>query len=162
MGFGDSDKSTWNLGIDMSCANLNELFSNYEGDIMKQIGEGFKPAGMGVTFDLGVTYKPIKNLQISAAVTDLGFIRWHRHAQASLSVDTAYFGTDNIALDSIGANIGNVLDGFKDALHISSIKTPQPRQSMLTANLNVGVDANFWKNRIGVGVYSELFIFPSV
>ena len=26
---------------------------------------------------------------------------------------------------------------------------------MLTANLNVGIDANFWKNRVGVGVYSH-------
>lgn len=135
---------------------LGSLLFSEDENITKQILGLMEPSGLGAAFDLGVTYKPIKNLQITASVTDLGFIRWHRHAQASVSVDTAYFGTDNIAFDSIGANIGDALGGFTDALHISNINTTlQPRQSMLTANLNVGVDANFWKNRIGVGVYSR-------
>ena len=30
---------------------------------------------------------------------------------------------------------------------------------MLTANLNIGIDANFWKNRIGVGLYSHTRFF---
>jgi hypothetical protein len=31
-----------------------------------------KPSGMGVGLDLGVTFKPITNLTLSAAVTDFG------------------------------------------------------------------------------------------
>ena len=32
---------------------------------------------------------------------------------------------------------------------------------MITANLNVGVDANFWENRVGVGVYSRTRFYNS-
>ena len=38
---------------------------------------------------------------------------------------------------------------------------PQPQLSILTANLNVGIDANFWNNRIGVGVYSRTRFYNS-
>ena len=145
--------------------DVNELFSNYEGDIMKQIGEGFKPAGMGVTFDLGVTYKPIKNLQISAAVTDLGFIRWHRYASATVDVDATFKGidldysdygsVDHFDDDLLVDDVMNELEGYIDEVKVDSISKGFPYINMLTANLNVGIDANFWKNRVGVGVYSH-------
>lgn len=145
-----SDLSKWDQ------MDLNSLLFAENADIKQKISDILEPSGLGVALDLGVTYKPIKNLQVTASVTDLGFIRWHRHAKASLSVDTAYYGNNDIDLDSLGANIGTVLEGFKDALHVSNMdNTLQPRLSMLTANLNVGVDANFWKNRIGVGIYSR-------
>ena len=151
--------------------DVAELFSNYNGDIMKQIGEAIKPAGMGVAFDLGVTYKPIKNLQITAAVTDLGFIRWHRYAKATADVDATFEGIDldyseygsinHFDDDKLVDDVTNELEGYLDEIKVNDIEKGFPYINMLTANLNVGIDANFWKNRVGVGVYSHTRFFNS-
>ena len=144
-----------------------------EGATNKEMITNFiKPAGMGVAFDLGVTYKPIKNLQITASVTDLGFIRWHRHARASMSVDTTFTGVDfeygnygsldSFNGDSLAADATNALEGYLDAIKVNEIdNNPYPSIDMITANLNVGVDANFWDNRVGVGVYSRTRFYNS-
>ena len=138
-----------------------------EGATNKEMITNFiKPAGMGVAFDLGVTYKPIKNLQITASVTDLGFIRWHRHARATVSADTTFTGVDfeygnygsvdSFNGDSLATDATNALEGYLDAIKVNEIdNNPYPSVDMITANLNVGVDANFWENRVGVGVYSR-------
>lgn len=144
------------------------LIVDESASIEKTIANFIEPAGMGFAFDLGVTYKPIKNLQITASVTDLGFIRWHRHAMASVSIDTTFNGVDMNYSDLInteeasGNNLSNTLSGYINALHISEIdNNPFPQLNMLTANLNVGLDANFWKNRVGVGVYSRTRFYNS-
>ena len=138
-----------------------------EGQSDKEMITNFlKPAGMGVAFDLGLTYKPIKNLQITASVTDLGFIRWHRHARATASVDSTFYGVDfnysdygsvnGFDADSLLNDATRALEGYADAVKIHEINNdPYPTIDMLTANLNVGIDANFWDNRVGVGVYSR-------
>ena len=145
--------------------DVAELFSNYNGDIMHQVKEAIKPAGMGVAFDLGVTYKPINNLQITAAVTDLGFIRWHRYAKATADVDATFEGIDldyseygsinHFDDDKLVDDVTNELEGYLDEIKVHDIEKGFPYINMLTANLNVGIDANFWKNRVGVGVYSH-------
>ena len=151
--------------------DVAELFSNYNGDIMHQVKEAIKPAGMGVAFDLGVTYKPINNLQITAAVTDLGFIRWHRYAKATADVDATFEGIDldyseygsinHFDDDKLVDDVTNELEGYLDEIKVHDIEKGFPYINMLTANLNVGIDANFWQNRVGVGVYSHTRFFNS-
>ena len=151
---------------DLESFDPTVLFMDENAPIQQTVMELIKPSGLGASFDVGVTYKPIKNLQITASATDLGFIRWHRHAQASMSVDTAFYGVDlnygdyvtdgQFNSEALGEEVSNTLSGYMDALHISEIDNdPFPKVQMLTANLHVGLDANFWKNRIGIGVYSR-------
>ena len=140
--------------------DLQSLLFDENATIKDQIMEIIRPAGLGAAFDLGATYKPIKNLQITASVTDLGFIRWSRHAKAELSMNHTFKGVDlqftDLAGDTLEGAISNVLAGFTDGFEISDINNALlPGTKMLTANLNVGIDANFWKNRIGIGVYSR-------
>ena len=123
------------------------------------------PVGLGGALDLGFTYKPIKHLQISAAITDLGMIHWNHLARGSVGLDTTFTGVDmqysdyvqdgSFQTDILTDEISNSLMGYADALQIGDITTNKPFNYMLMANLNVGVDANFWENRIGVGVYSH-------
>ena len=151
--------------------DVTEIYSNITNtsstlDMVKEI---IKPAGMGVTFDLGVTYKPIKNLQISAAVTDLGFIRWHNYASTTVDVDATFKGIDleygdygsldHFDDDQLIEDVTTELEGYVDEIKVGDINTGFPYINMLTANLNVGVDANFWDNRVGVGVYSRTRFF---
>ena len=132
-------------------------------DIIKEV---LKPAGMGAALDLGFTYKPIKNLQLTASVTDLGFIHWTRNARASMSIDTTFTGVDmdfgdygsldGFDSDSLMSSLISPLGGYSNAIHIDEIDNePSPHTNMIITNLNVGIDANFWKNRIGIGVYSR-------
>jgi outer membrane protein OmpA-like peptidoglycan-associated protein len=124
------------------------------------------PMGYGGAIDLGATYKPIQNLQITAAVTDLGFIHWKKGSTAALSIDTTFNGLGDFVYedyvsgdnefqsDSLLADITNGLEQYATALHIEQVNN-KPFNQMLNATLNVGIDANFWKNRVGVGVYSR-------
>ena len=129
------------------------------------------PAGFGAALDLGVTYKPIEQLQITASVTDLGFITWKRHAQANVAVNyqtdgldfeySAYDGSlDGMNSDQLATDATDSLNQIVDGIEVSGVeKLLNPKTKMLTTNLNVGIDANFWKNRIGVGVYSRTRIY---
>ena len=142
----------------LSDMDISSLVSNNITDFVK-------PAGLGAALDLGMTYKPIENLQITASVTDLGFIRWTNLAQGALSVDTSFVGVNLqlkdylsdgvLQMDSLGSALTNEFAGYTDALQIEGFKTGKPAARMLTANLNIGVDANFWENRVGVGLYSR-------
>ena len=143
--------------------NLGDLLPDFEAPIKDLVGEFIKPVGVGAAFDLGVTYKPIKNLQITASVTDLGFMRWLRHAKANVDFTRKYFNVEDYLNDHPDAMLdttGNIFADLSEIVgdfNVSGV-TINPRSSqwgMLTANLSVGVDANFWKNRIGVGVYSR-------
>ena len=156
--------------------NLNAFDKfDFNSLLYKDFKSYLKPAGMGVAFDLGMTYKPIKNLQITASVTDLGFIRWHKYAKTQIDVDTTFTGVDfeygnygdaeRFDSDSLLSDANRVLDGYKNGVLDQPIEkgnpTPHPFIEMITANLNVGVDANFWENRVGVGVYSRTRFYNS-
>lgn len=158
---------------DFNDFDIESLLLGEGVNTQQMIKDFIKPAGMGVALDLGMTYKPVKNLQITASVTDLGFMRWHQHARAGLKIDTTFYGAelnysdyvvDGVFMtDSISSHISNTLGGYVDALHVSDIeKKPRlPHMSMLRINLNVGVDVNFWKNRIGLGIYSRTRFYNS-
>lgn len=129
------------------------------------------PSGYGGAFDFGFTYKPIKQLQLSAAVTDLGFMRWNKANYISLTADTTLagvgeykyenyvqegvFNTDSM-LNSVDRNFNNLAN---------SMELGDPKQNplthMMTAKLNIGLDANFWDNKVGVGVYSHTRFYNS-
>ena len=146
--------------------DITTLFADEHATATDIIKEFIKPAGLGAALDLGFTYKPIKNLQLTASVTDLGFIHWTRNARASMSIDTTFNGVDinfsdygsldGFDSDSLISSATSSIKGYTDAVHINEINNkPMPHTNMIVANLNVGVDANFWKNRIGIGVYSR-------
>lgn len=131
-----------------------------------------KPAGMGAALDLGATYRPIEMLEISASVTDLGFILWNSLVTGHLNLDTTYTGShwemedllqsDNLTGETIGNNWSNDLIGYADALHVSEINTdPGSKARMLNANLNIGAEAKFWDERVGVGLHSRTRFYNS-
>ena len=49
--------------------------------------DGFGVAGYGVGFDLGITYMPINRLTLSAAVQDLGFIKWQKGSTSTATTE---------------------------------------------------------------------------
>ena len=159
--------TTYHTGIAKDLIN-----GNFGNDIWKYL----VPSGYGGALDLGVTYKPIEMVQISAAVTDLGFIKWTGQGnkedlssieKGNFSIkDKAFTGAggfeygnyikdDKFQMNELISDIKNNLQLYQDEFLQYEATNAQPINQMLHANLNIGVDANFWENRVGVGVYSH-------
>lgn len=120
----------------------------------------YKPAGYGAAIDLGATYKPIKNLTVSAAITDLGFINWNRNLvtgnmEGSHMIDGLI---DYNVVDSI--NPDEILDNLKGLGNeiIETIKTDDgtPYNTMINATFAVGAEYGILNNKISFGALNRL------
>ena len=131
------------------------------------------PSGYGAAIDLGFTFKPIEQLQISAAVTDLGFIYWTKGTHYDCNMNSTFNGVGNIDYgdpqyrDAQGnfdiskvsnqatQNLQNILNGITFSTPTNNVGMAR----MISTRLNVGFDANFWDNRIGLGVVSATRLY---
>ena len=188
-----------NIGLDVAGPVNGTYLTQYmDGKNMNQIIQGFKdgtfdpkqlintadpvallkqalvPSGYGAAIDFGFAWKPIKQLQISAAITDLGFIYWHKNNSFNCVVDTTFAGagqidyndpayrdaqgnfSTDILMDTVKTRMMGLLNGV--TMH-SAGKNGFAR--MTYARLNVGIDANFWDNRIGLGIVSATRLYDS-
>ena len=77
--------------------------------------------GLGV--DLGVHFRPIPQIQLSASVVDLGYIKWKKYTN-TISQDGSYTftGVDISPLDSSSAG-SNILDSLKENLKLTGTQT---------------------------------------
>ena len=183
-----------NMNLDIAGPmDMDYLNSKLEGKTVKEVYESFKngewnrdsiinthdvlnlikPSGYGAAIDFGFTWKPIENLQISAAINDLGFIYWNRSTRYNCSLDsTAVFdgvGTidynDPAYRDEHGdfsteILMDSVMNRFLGLLeHVDLARTGSGFAKMVSARLNVGLDANFWDNRVGVGIVSATRLY---
>ena len=130
-----------------------------------------RPNGYGGAIDLGFTYKPVKQVQITAAVNDLGFIYWNRARNYMCTIDTVFTGAGDVLYsdyteggqmsDSLLSNIQNDLLNIAKGINATYSGEQSGFMRMLNASLNIGVDANFWDNRIGLGVMSRTRFYNS-
>lgn len=140
---------------------LKEIFSSITGDLGNNWQGFLKAAGYGGAIDLGATYKPIKQLQISLAVTDLGFVHW-TGAKHGITANKKYEGT-TYTFDQVknfdAQQVVDTITAFFTDLYESAVRTDgtadKGYNTMTNVKLNAGVDANFWDNRVGVGVFSR-------
>ena len=135
----DATSSQWNLKGDMNLdiaapVDMDYLSRYVDGKNMQQVIDGFndksfnrdslmnnnniasmlKPVGYGAAIDFGFTYKPIENLQISAAIVDLGFIYWTKASKYNCAVDTIFDGAGRI-------DYGD--PKYKDAVSLATSRT---------------------------------------
>ena len=141
----------------------------------KNLAKMIVPSGYGAAIDFGFTWKPIENLQISAALTDLGFIYWTKGSKYTASLDTVFDGVGLIdysdpkyhvdhdpnqpfSMDSV---LSEVKDNLIGMLNSTGVKTTGTKgfARMTSARLNVGLDANFWDNRVGLGIVSATRLY---
>ena len=139
----------------------------------KNIGKLLTPSGYGAALDFGFTWKPIEQLQVSAALTDLGFIYWNKSSRFECDVDSAkvqFQGAGEIEyshyldengnfstqmlMDTVVDNLKNMLNGMT-----MSKRGNAGFARMTSARLNVGLDANFWDNRVGIGIVSATRLY---
>lgn len=113
-----------------------------------------KPAGYGVAFDLGVTYEPIENLLLSAAVNDLGFISWSKEGAVHGSVSrTLTF--DGAQVDASGVAD---IDFNLDELEFEKVEGAGGKDvtRMLRYAVNAAAEYDLWKRRVGFGLLYQM------
>ena len=103
--------------------------------------------GFGAAIDLGVTWKPIEHLTVSAALTDLGGISWKKAHQMTSTGEWNFDGFDKDIYaggsKENGADLGDQLDDLGDdlgdlfSLYYDGSKN---KGHALSANLHLGVE----------------------
>ena len=160
--------------IDFSKLPANLSWGSLQNFDFNQLTEGkswqdfIKPAGYGLAFDLGATYKPHKQVQISLAINDLGFIYWTKGNRYKTAIDTTFTGVgefnygdyivdDKFSVDSLWSDVRSNLEEFAKGIHTEKGDGGYAR--MVNMKLNVGVDANFLNNLLGVGIISKTRLY---
>ena len=107
------------------------------------------PTGFGMAFDFGATYRLNDEWTFSAAVLDLGFIRWKNTVKASMNNSFEFNGFNEIPIKSdLGDNdlnsIDNQADRIVDDLEQMAKFTKDgeglKRTTALAATLNLGAE----------------------
>jgi len=127
-------------------------FDNFKSNPMSLLS---KSAGKGMSFDVGLTFKPVNFLTLSAAVTDLGQIKWDPAymSRAKSNATYTYTGID------LGDNSGNIGDKMtkemKKLIIFVPDNTSEAYTSKLTTKVNIGAEAGLANNHITLGVLSQ-------
>ena len=141
--------------------SVSEESIGYEmpGSVMDWV----RPSGLGAGIDLGVTYKPIEALTLSAAVTDLGFIRWQGNPNnVTYSIDYAFDGFVDESTDlSDESWQEGVMDTLANALTNSmnyELGGTNPFTTSTSPKLNVGAEYGLWDYKLSFGVLSRTML----
>ncbi len=114
------------------------------------IGLGsIKPAGYGFAVDLGATYDVLPDLQVSLALTDLGFMSWSKTSSVR-GYSTAQVEYTGITLES-GEVVSSPDFTFDELLRFRPDDS-QTKARMLHASLNAGAEYFVWDHRVGFGL----------
>ncbi len=109
----------------------------------------FSLSGGGFAIDLGATYKIFDGLEVSAAILDLGFIKWKGVNRAVSGGQYTFDGFNNIQTDkdspdyddnSIDAQLENLGDDIKDVFLLYEDETGVGKAKALAATLNIGAE----------------------
>jgi len=132
---------------------------NYENNDMADLIEwddidydSFGLSGFGMAVDLGATYQLLPDLQLSAAILDLGFINWSDNIHGRTSDKSWSFeGFRDIAVKSdtpgyeenkLGQQLDDMWDDLQDCVNFHRVSAGGSRSKMLSATINVGAEYN--------------------
>ena len=180
------EATSWNVVTDgrleASMKGL-ELVNDEGTDYINDVDmDSFGISGFGLGFDLGASYEVIKNLHVSAAVLDLGFISWGK-SSTKVATTNQEFNYQTLASDAgvstnpedyegmteeevndmledyVPENASDILDydlfRFEEETEVSG------RTTSLVSTLNIGAEYTLWDNRFGVGLLSSTqFVSP--
>ncbi len=115
----------------------------------------FNLGGYGLGLDLGAIYKIKNNLNVSLAVTDLGFINWKdATVHKNLNESFEYSGFDNIAdedsqkFEDAAEDIG---DRLEELIRYKKDGSKTSHTSSLYTTFRAGVEYGILKNKITFG-----------
>lgn len=120
----------------------------------------FNMGGFGLGLDLGATYKVMDNLNVSLAVTDLGFIKWSdASVHNNLNSSFEYTGFDNIAhedsqvFEDAAEDVG---DQLEELIRYGKDSKTTSHTSSLYTTFRAGAEYGLLKNKISVGLLGTM------
>jgi hypothetical protein len=143
-------------------SSLNGMkFSNdADGYINDFKFDGLGIAGYGGAIDLGIAYRALDNLTLSAAVNDLGFISWSKNNTNIFSAETnREYGLENYQdfLNIVNNNtvLNYELFGFKSA------KQAESRKTTLYSTVTAGAEYALMNDKVALGaLFTSRMIKP--
>lgn len=119
----------------------------------------FFTGNWGLGLDLGATFQVLPCLQLSAAITDLGFIRWRESTTTAGLIGGYEFNGINYGVaDDIDTKWEKIKDEFENAFNSNG--NNDHYTTYLRSRLNVGAEYNVWDNRFGLGLLSSTLFYP--
>ncbi|MFV5697669.1 DUF5723 family protein [Flavobacterium sp. ZT3R17] len=96
---------------------------DYSGDIVKDITKkAFFGGDLGLGFDAGLTYYPKKDIQFTASIVDVGFIKHSKDVETFTY--KGYYKYEGITPKFTNGNSsGNIYQEFKDAIPLDTLYT---------------------------------------
>jgi len=139
-------------------------FKSFNLEFPSSVNNWLKPSGLGAGIDIGVTYKPINNLTLSAAINDLGFLRWNKNVKnIGYKVNFRFKGVDSLNFNS-NSDINHYTDSLFSLLKNSvkdSITSSKGYTSTTSAKLNLGAEYGFYDNKLSIGLLSRTMFYNS-
>ncbi|MDD4199627.1 MAG: DUF5723 family protein [Paludibacter sp.] len=146
-----------------------EFVTNEEGIVDNFDYSSPNIAGLGVGFDLGASWTPIKNVTVSAGIIDLGKISWNktfnRVARSNGTVE--FSGMEGISLnDNQGEEedddtMKEMMENFKKMAQLKPVDESDNYVESLTPTINAGVEAGVLNNKISVGLLYTNKMIPN-
>lgn len=158
------DKATVATGTGAVVANLDgtarlacvpvTLYNDSEGNIAAKFDQtALKPSGYGAAVDLGVQWKPVSGLALTAGVNDFGGIKWTYNSLAKSVGSASFNGLENVDTDTdFNKELDGALEDFKDLVNLQAVDGSESEFASLafTANLGARYRLPFYR-RLSVG-----------
>lgn len=108
--------------IQVNTSGISNYTSNYTGNVSSDIIKKMLLGGnLGLGFDAGFTYYPKKNLQFTASILDVGFIKHAKDVESYTY--KGYYKYEGIAPDFTDPNASqDVFQEFKDAIPFDTLQ----------------------------------------
>lgn len=125
----------------------------YTGEEIFNKDFGYMTSGLpsaGLALDLGVEARLLNNhIRISAAIADVGFIKWNADKMACLGVSSTHNFHHATLKDMFS---GGNAEFVYERKHVGD---EEDTLRMLNYSANLGVEFSFWRNHLSLGVLSH-------
>ncbi|MDR3273661.1 MAG: DUF5723 family protein [Flavobacteriaceae bacterium] len=133
------------------------------------------PAGYGMGWDVGVEYNLVhlsenfdglltnvlRRMKISAALTDIGFIKWdknssttlHARGDSNIDPDNLSFSLDND--NSLADHFNEMGENLEEFVKFRPDDKQDAYETSLRTNMNFGLEYDIWENKLSAGLLSS-------
>lgn len=152
-------------GMDLNIAGMEHTTKIEDGkeiidlDNLKYNLNGL--AGFGAGIDLGATYQLMYNLSLSAALVDLGFVRWSGRNAVSGVMNGHYLYRGFYISDDPSEKVGSTIEGNFDDLSRFESRAGRGRTTGLRTTINLGAEYTILDDLLGFGLLSSTQFRPS-
>lgn len=127
--------STTLLNLNIDVKDNTDVFDF--STLRMDIGD-IKPCGLGGAVDLGMTYKPVKDLTLSLSVIDLGGISWNYNIIGKSSGSNSFTGETIKSDGTINGDLKKFTDKLQELAEFKKVEGEDKAFNMLSCTLHLG------------------------